>query len=474
MIRAGTAVVIACAALSWGAVRLARRQRPGGAALLLVFIALLLRGFAAADPHLHEWDERYHAVVAKNLLRHPLQPTLYDDPVMPYDYRRWFTSHVWLHKPPLALWTIAASMSVFGANENAVRLPSVVLGSLAVLLTVRLGTILYSAPVGLLAGFLHAINGFLIELAGGRRATDHVDALFVTLVEAGAVVALGGLGPSSKAGAGRAALVGLLTGLAVLAKWLAAGVVLVVWAVVAASRRGPAAGAALVALAGAVAALVAAPWFVHTARAFPAEYAWERAYDVRHFFETLERHHGGPAFHLLQMPFVFGELVYVPLAWHTWVTLRRREPRDAALMAWWAVPYAVFSAAATKMPGYVIVAAPALFVIIARFVEMLAALRPSRPAARIARVALVVLLVGLPIRYAFERVRPFRGRAEPQWTADLRALARTARPPCVIFGTPRPIEAMFYTPCTAYPFPAGPDDRAALAARGYEVHPIEP
>ena len=53
-------------------------------------------------------------------------------------------------------------------------------------------------------------------------------------------------------------------------------------------------------------------------------------------------------------------------------------------------------------------------------------------------------------------VRPFRGRAEPQWTADLRALARTARPPCVIFGTPRPIEAMFYTPCTAYPFPAGP------------------
>src|SRR5688572_19000026 len=122
MIRAGTALVLACAALGWGTVRLARRGQPRAAALLLVLIALLLRAFAAADPHLHEWDERYHAVVAKNLLRHPLQPTLYDDPVMPYDHRDWFASHVWLHKPPLALWTMATSIGLFGANEAAVRL----------------------------------------------------------------------------------------------------------------------------------------------------------------------------------------------------------------------------------------------------------------------------------------------------------------------------------------------------------------
>jgi hypothetical protein len=126
------------------------------------------------------------------------------------------------------------------------------------------------------------------------------------------------------------------------------------------------------------------------------------------------------------------------------------------------------------MPGYVIVAAPAIFVIVARFAEMLAAMPAARPATRVARVALIVLLVGLPIRYAFERVRPFRSRTDPSWAQELRALGRTARPPCVIFGTPRAIEAMFYTPCTAYPYPAGPGERAALAARGYEVHPAEP
>jgi 4-amino-4-deoxy-L-arabinose transferase len=172
------------------------------------------------------------------------------------------------------------------------------------------------------------------------------------------------------------------------------------------------------------------------------------------------------------MPFVFGELVYIPLVWHTALALRRRQPADLALLAWWAVPYAVFAVAATKMPGYVVVAAPALFVIVARFVEFLAALRPARPSARIARGALVVLLVGLPVRYAFERVRPFRTRVHPAWAADLRVLGRTARPPCVIFGERRAIEAMFYTPCTAYPFPARPGDRAALAARGYEVYPV--
>src|SRR5687767_15833441 len=124
----GMALVAAGAALGWGAARAARRGRPRMAALLLVALALLLRGYAAADPHLHEWDERYHAVVAKNLLRHPLRPTLYDDPVRPYDNRDWLASHLWLHKPPLALWTMAGSVGVFGANEAAVRLPSIVLG----------------------------------------------------------------------------------------------------------------------------------------------------------------------------------------------------------------------------------------------------------------------------------------------------------------------------------------------------------
>ena len=33
------------------------------------------------------WDEGFHAVVARNLTKHPLKFTLYDQPWLPYDYK---------------------------------------------------------------------------------------------------------------------------------------------------------------------------------------------------------------------------------------------------------------------------------------------------------------------------------------------------------------------------------------------------
>ena len=55
------------------------------------------------DPFLNLWDERFHALVAKNLMNHPLMPTLYDDPVVSMAYDRWDRATIWLHKQPLFL-----------------------------------------------------------------------------------------------------------------------------------------------------------------------------------------------------------------------------------------------------------------------------------------------------------------------------------------------------------------------------------
>ncbi|MFT5169209.1 MAG: hypothetical protein ACI8P3_004457 [Saprospiraceae bacterium] len=46
------------------------------AILLILLCGFLLRLYVAGDFYLHDWDERYHAVVAKNLMDHPLKPTL--------------------------------------------------------------------------------------------------------------------------------------------------------------------------------------------------------------------------------------------------------------------------------------------------------------------------------------------------------------------------------------------------------------
>src|ERR1041385_4766087 len=68
-------------------------------AIFLFIVACLL------DPFLNPWDERFHALVAKNLMNHPLMPTLYDDTILNMDYYdNWAHYHIWLHKPPLFLW----------------------------------------------------------------------------------------------------------------------------------------------------------------------------------------------------------------------------------------------------------------------------------------------------------------------------------------------------------------------------------
>ncbi|HXO30218.1 MAG TPA: hypothetical protein VOA80_22920, partial [Thermoanaerobaculia bacterium] len=100
----GLAALAAAGLLFGYAWRAWRRGRPEAAAAAIVAAGLVLRMYAGCDLFLHTWDERYHALVAKHLVEHPLVPTLYDHPVLPYDYRDWRSNHVWLHKPPLALW----------------------------------------------------------------------------------------------------------------------------------------------------------------------------------------------------------------------------------------------------------------------------------------------------------------------------------------------------------------------------------
>ena len=80
------------------------------ALFLLLLSGLLLRFYLSADFQLHEWDERYHALVAKNMIESPFKPMLYKNPVLPYNYQNWIENHVWLHKQPLPFWFMAASL----------------------------------------------------------------------------------------------------------------------------------------------------------------------------------------------------------------------------------------------------------------------------------------------------------------------------------------------------------------------------
>lgn len=463
---AGTALLV----VAW---RFYRTGRQTGALAALLVAGFLFRFSAAGDWYLHAWDERYHALVAKHLIEDPFRPTLYADPVLDYDYRDWTANHVWLHKPPLALWLMALSMKLFGVNELAARLPSLVLSTVGVYLTFRTGCLLFDPVVGLIAAALQVMNGLLLDLAAGRRATDHVDTVLLFFLSLGAyAVALDQVRPRWRA----VVLIGISTGCAYLTKSHIALLIPALWVTASVGREQPkgALGAWFLAMLALAAALVV-PWQVHVTSHFPREAAWESGYTLRHLREPLEGHTNPWFWYFTRIGRDFGELSYVPLLWFVASPRSRWQGAgERLLLVWLLLPLLVFSAAATKLPGYFVVSAPAIFLIVALFMRRAGVWLGDPGVTGVPRrllVALLALLLLFPLRYTGERllVAPSPDRA-PVWAERLRVLDACVGPGnAVLFNVKRPIEAMFYG---AHPAYAAMPDAATirrLAGRGVRV-----
>ncbi len=68
-----------------------------------------------------------------------------------------FRGEPWFEKPPLLYWLMISSMRLFGENEFALRLPSVLLSGLTLILIVAWGERRLGSGVGVLAGLLFAL-----------------------------------------------------------------------------------------------------------------------------------------------------------------------------------------------------------------------------------------------------------------------------------------------------------------------------
>ena len=472
---ASIAVVLAALAMVFVSYRLHIRQHSLAAALVVAAAALLLRGFSATDLALHPWDERYHALVAKHLIQQPLVPTLYADSALPYDYTNWYSNHVWLHKPPLALWCQAASMWAFGVAEFPMRLPSVLFATAAVLVTFAIGTLLFSRSVGLVAAVFHAFNGFVIDLASGRRASDHVDTLLVFLVAAGV---LGALIAERNLPRLTSIILGVACGLAYLTKSLPGLLLLPIWLLISSQMSPGRRNIRTLIISVGVALLIALPWTIYAWSVFPLEAQYESRYAWRHVFDVLEGHGGPPWRYVADVPRYFGELVYIPFAIAIVAVVgRTATPALRAMLLWVALPYVLFSTMATKMPAYITLAAPAMFLVQA---DCWLAIhrrwhREEKPWRKISiAVALVVLAVS-PARQLLSPTGPLERRdRDPQWTRDLRDLNRMiGNQKAVIFQVPTPIEAMFYTPYVAYEYSPTDSQFESLRERGYAVYIYE-
>ena len=178
------------------------------------------------------WDEGFHAVVARNLTKHPLKFTLYDQPWLPYDYKGWGENHIWLHKPPVAMWTIWLSHLIFGINTFALRLPSAISLVVTAWLTFRIASNLFDKRAGLIAAFLHAFNPFLFESVHGYRYSDHIDIALLLWVQVSCWFLLRAIRTGKRR---NYILSGVAMGIAYLSKsylaFITFGIALVVWGI---------------------------------------------------------------------------------------------------------------------------------------------------------------------------------------------------------------------------------------------------
>ncbi len=443
-----------------------RQQRWKGSILLLVACGFLLRFGTSLDPTLHPWDERYHALVAKRLSDTPLTPRLIPAPELPHDPRNWTNTRIWLHKPPMALWCIAASIKVFGTEPWAVRLPSTLLAALAVWLLALLARSLFSAPVGFWAAFLFAINGHLIELASGRTSTDHVDAILVVFVLAALFAAWNMVVHRSFPWA---ILAGIVAGCAFLTKSWPALLTLPVAASMAWSRQLPLNGKSLNLFATMLLTSIAlvAPWMFHVHSHFPVEFAAERTAQLAHFTEGIEEHARPWYYYLEQLTMMQGEFVLLAIVWAVVLALRKKDRVNTMLLVWVAIPYVVYSIAMSKMPAYTAIAAPAIHIITAMaYVKWRAHERPHG-AARVVLSIVAIGLIALPLRFSLDRTAPWQ-QVTARYTIP--EVWSTAPTNTVVTDCPIPIELMFHTPIAAayeHSFPA--NEVARLTALGYRV-----
>lgn len=337
-------------------------------ALLLLFCGSLVLGYfmASLDPFLNLWDEQYHAVVAKHMVRLPLKPVLYAQPLFDFDYTIWTGNHIWLHKQPLFLWQIAGSLAVFGEHEIAVRLPSVILHALGSLLIFRIGKLAHNSQTGFYGALFFTVAYYPLELIAGRFPTDHNDLSFL-------IYTLGSFWAWFEYQNSRKAhwliVIGALAGAAVLVKWLVGLLVFACWGMAILFEKspwwqrfnslGPLFASAVVAV------IVFLPWQVYIHLNFPDEARFESQLNTAHFFSAIEGHAGDAFFHVDAIRKIYGSGAALPyiLLLGLIIFIRRMESRvhRVAVISAVAITYVFFSLAATKMISFTLIAAPFIF-----------------------------------------------------------------------------------------------------------------
>lgn len=449
---------------------------------LILAVGFGLRWRAANHPYISQWDEAYHALVAKNIAASPPVPVLYAEKVLPADDRDWTKAGVWLHKPPLPLWLMAAGIAAFGEGESSFRIPSVVLDTLAILLVYLLALELFGSSArlaGLAAAGLYALNPLMIRLVSGRIPDDSahvINAFFITCTVLLFAVSARKNSRAYAAAAGLSLGLGTLCMSAVALLGLAAPLPLML------SLRGPRGSARLLAVSFVAFLAVALPWPLYCLSRWPGLWRHESALHVEHLFSALDGHAHAWWWYLEILPVQYGgSAVFAwasalgAAAYAAFEVRRGGRPGLASALAWVLIPYVFFSLIATKLYAYVAIAVPAVCLLMGFAAAALWAARTGR--FRTAAAGVLISAGAQAAAVAVERIKA--DYSSPPWNTvydypsfrSVMLKLREVPGPKILLNVrdDKSPQAMYYARTPAYPDAPTPGVVRELLGKGIRV-----
>lgn len=334
-----------------------KNKHQTGMALLLLSAFLLRILMITLDPYLHEWDERYHALVAKHMIEMPFEPMLFAKHIMAFNPNDWAYTHIWVHKQPLFLWQMAISMKIFGVNTFGLRLPSALLGTIMVWLTYDIcRKWIEDKQVAFIAAFLSAFAHYTLELISGAISLDHNDLAFVFYMTCCFWAFTRYVHSDFKMK--WALLIGVFAGLSILNKWLVGLLIFGGWVVYLFSssyrldyKKYVHLGVSIV-----VACIVFIPWQIYIRHAFPVESAIAFEYNRKHLSDDLG-HPGNGFFHFKFLRTAYNNVLLIFFGVGLgWILSSKNANRNisGAFLSMIAAIFLFFSFfVATKMPAFV-------------------------------------------------------------------------------------------------------------------------
>lgn len=441
--------------------------------LIIIILGIALRiYFINQIPLLQSWDEKYHALVAKNLKDNPSIPMLYKDPILNYDKTNWIANHIWIAKPPMALWFISASIQVFGNTNFAVRFPSLIWSCLSLFIIFLIGKKLWNDRIGLIACFLQATSGLLLDQCAGSWSSDHVDVFLFFIIEL-YLLSLIYFMESKKLHYALTMII--LMSIAWMTKYYFCIFILpLTYAALFFSKKLETKEQFYFILAVVISFIPIGFWIAHLHYSVPADtdYFWTTI--LSPIWQPIHNHNKSMTYYWTETIKVFG-ISIVAIIVYFFYQLYNNNLEDRKikfLFNWIIIGLVLLSALATKRFTYLIIIAVPMFLMTAYVIDRILSYNFEKKSQWI-KYFIVLLIIALPIRYCIERMKINKDHSTQQSIKEIILNNKNTHDKTIFMHDKHYIERMFYTNDIAYVITADSLQLIALNHQNYHIKYIK-